>query len=230
MCSLAPSLWLATFGWTCTNVCSLNWEVTTDVPMHFFDLEWNSNTEAEARGRLADSEMARGRLGFGQFLVLLRFLLVTWQNPWKICWESEYLWRADQEKIIRSAGGGRDYFLDYNCTLCKKGLNIMAHLQWSSLSTPPHRQKWAPDFFSTLPWFEFASMERWARRWVRVKEYLTKCVWKFWQIWVFWGLLWIRLWVNLRGAVGWPLVDNLLWILKGGRVSRSEYKVYRHKV
>ena len=77
MCSLAPSLWLATFGWTCTNVCSLNWEVTTDVPMHFFDLGWNSNTEAEARGRLADSEMARGRLGFGQFLVLLRFLLVT---------------------------------------------------------------------------------------------------------------------------------------------------------
>ena len=47
----------------------------------------------------------------------------------------------DQEKIIRSAGGGRDYFLDYNCTLCKKGLNIMAHLQWSSFSTPPNTQK-----------------------------------------------------------------------------------------
>ena len=174
MCSLAPSLWLATFGWTCTNVCSLNWEVTTDVPMHFFDLEWNSNTEAEARGRLADSEMARGRLGFGQFL----FCSVSYSSfngtLGKVCWEPEYLWRGDQEKMIRSAGGGRDYFLlDYNCTLFKKGLNIMAHLQWSSFSTPPNTQKWAPDFVSTLPVPGCTSMEPWASRWVRVKEYLT---------------------------------------------------------
>ena len=172
MCSLAPSLWLATFGWTCANVCSLNWEVTTDVPMHFFDLGWNSNTEAEARGRLADSEMARGRLGFGQFLLLLCLLLLT-RTLGKVCGGQSIYEEEDQEKIIRSAGGGRDYFLDYNCTLCKNGLNIMAHLQWSSFSTPPNTQKWAPDFVSTLPVPGCTSMEPWASRWVRVKEYLT---------------------------------------------------------